>query len=305
MLFLALVVAALAAVALRRGRDPAPPAVPTEPGSAAVRDSPAEPQAGSTGAGSAVDAPGLGRIPANEPRVPLEPRTAGDPGSPPDARREAPRVGGAPAREPAHAAEVREASGDLREVGFVAQAADVGTQKGVVAEVEREASGDLPPAPAAASGGSAERADVDGPVAPGDAARVWTTVSASTLQVGDALAIDVHVSAPSEIAHAPFHMRYDPRVLRFDRAEEGSFLGDDGRSTAFFAAADSTGRAVVVGLSRLGRVGGIRGDGRLCRLYFTAIGTGDAGLAFERAHLKDAANRPLGASFDATRVVVP
>ena len=93
-------------------------------------------------------------------------------------------------------------------------------------------------------------------------------------------------------------------MLRFEGADEGPFLRGGGKQTAFFAAPTSDGASVVVGLSRLGRGDGISGGGELCTLRFSVIGAGSAGLAFDRAKVRDSENRIAPASFVAAAVSV-
>ena len=129
-------------------------------------------------------------------------------------------------------------------------------------------------------------------------------VSTDDVEVGEAVDVAVHVSGTSGLAHAPFHLRFDSRVVRFEDADEGPFLGSDGGATVFIANADTSGEAIVVGLSRLGRIGGVGGDGTLCRFRFTAIAPGNAGFAFVRARLADSGNRVMPSTFEPARVTV-
>jgi hypothetical protein len=92
--------------------------------------------------------------------------------------------------------------------------------------------------------------------------------------------------------------------MRFDYGVEGSFLGGDGNSTAFFATASSRGDSAVIGLSRLGRVAGANGSGELCTLYFDAIGPGNASMTFARGKVRDSSNRILDATFQVVRISV-
>lgn len=121
--------------------------------------------------------------------------------------------------------------------------------------------------------------------------------SAVRVAVGDPLSIHVEIVGAADVGSVPFHVVYDPAVLRFEGGREGTFLKGDGRSTAFFAAPMSDGSEAVIGLSRLGAGDGIGGGGELCTLNFTAVGPGDAGLAFTRAHVRDSANRIVPAAF--------
>jgi len=126
----------------------------------------------------------------------------------------------------------------------------------------------------------------------------------AALSVGDHLAAVVMISGASDIGHVPFHLLYNSQVLLFEYGEEGLFLGGDGRQTAFFAASASGGGAVVVGLSRMGGGDGISGGGQLCTLHFTAIGPGAAGFAFSREKVRDSGNRIMPAFFMPAAVIV-
>jgi len=128
--------------------------------------------------------------------------------------------------------------------------------------------------------------------------------SAAVVGVGQPLIVSIALFGGTDVGHVPFHVVFDPSVLRFESGQEGGFLAGDGNPTAFFAAATSAGDAVVVGLSRLGRVGGIDGDGELCVLQFTALGPGEAGLAFARAKVRDSTNRIVPSLFVPARVTV-
>ena len=118
------------------------------------------------------------------------------------------------------------------------------------------------------------------------------------LEVGNRVSIRVRIVNAVDVGSVPFHVIYNPGVLRFEGAVEGSFLAAGGRATAFFAAPMSNGYEAVVGLSRLGRGDGIGGSGELCILDFTVVGSGDAELAFVRAHVRDSENRIVPAIFE-------
>lgn len=139
--------------------------------------------------------------------------------------------------------------------------------------------------------------EVDGPL-------VTFTVETETITVGDRVTLTVRIAKGENVGHVPFHIAHDPSVLRFERGEEGGFLRSDGHDTAFFAAAQTAGDAVVVGLSRLGRDPGANGEGDLCTLEFTAVGAGDAKLAFKRATVRDSTNSVVISAFRPTRLVV-
>jgi len=109
--------------------------------------------------------------------------------------------------------------------------------------------------------------------------------------VGDVLTVEVWLLNGVDVSHVPFHLHFDPAVLAFRAAEEGSFLSGDGASTAFFASPVSTGGSLTVGLSRIGAVPGLTGGGLLCRLQFDVVGAGQASLDFSSAKVRNSSNR--------------
>lgn len=130
-----------------------------------------------------------------------------------------------------------------------------------------------------------------------EGAAVSLTADRKLVRQGDTVRLTVRIAAAENVGHVPFHLSYDPAVLRFVKAQEGEFLRADGNGTVFLAAPASTGSALVVGLSRLGRQVGVAGSGDLCTFEFEAVGRGDAKLAFARASVRDPENRALPAQF--------
>ena len=150
--------------------------------------------------------------------------------------------------------------------------------------------------------GSDDRPRPDAEPQPETTPLVRMIPSSTELVTGDAVSIIVDISSAADVGHVPFHLNYNAAVLEFEYGEQGSFLGSDGVQTAFFATASRS--AVVVGLSRLGRVAGVNGGGDLCVLHFTAVGPGNAALGFSRAKVRDSSNRIVPSVFAPAVVVV-
>jgi general secretion pathway protein D len=132
-------------------------------------------------------------------------------------------------------------------------------------------------------------------------ARVTLVPDFATPAVGSTVVLRVTVEGAKNVASVPFHLLFNPNVLEYRGAVEGSFLAGDGQGTVFMVAPSSRGR-LVVGHSRLTRVYGISGAGELCSLSFVAVGKGDAGLAFDHAAVIDNSGNGQPASFEATPV---
>ncbi len=129
-------------------------------------------------------------------------------------------------------------------------------------------------------------------------------VNASEVGVGDRVSLHVVIQGALDVGSVPFHLVFNPAVLRFEGSEQGPFLGSDGRQTAYLASTTSSGDTVVVGLSRLGPGNGISGDGELCVLRFTAVGSGYAVLAFAHEKVRDSSNRIVPGVFQNASVTV-
>lgn len=151
----------------------------------------------------------------------------------------------------------------------------------------------LPAAPASSSAGKE----------PGNA-RVRMLAKPSRPSVGTTVLVKLKIKSKGPVASVPFHLHFDPAVLKFERAVEGTFLNRGGAQTAFFAELASTGDEVIVGLSRLGQDSGVKGKGTLCLLEFRALGSGDAGLTFTNEKLKDTGSMEMPAVFDTASVTV-
>jgi hypothetical protein len=126
--------------------------------------------------------------------------------------------------------------------------------------------------------------------------------SALSVSTGDSLSIRVEIVGASDVGSVPFHVAFNPAVLKFEGGREGTFLQGDGKTTAFFAAPMSNCSEAVIGLSRLGAGTGVGGGGDLCTLVFRVVGPGDAGLAFTRAHVRDSTNGIAPADFQPASV---
>jgi hypothetical protein len=127
---------------------------------------------------------------------------------------------------------------------------------------------------------------------------------AGEVGVGDRVYLHVVIQNANNVGSVPFHVVFDPAVLRFEQAQQGPFLSSDGRQTAFLAAATSSGDSVVVGLSRLGAGNGIAGGGELCVLKFVAVGPGNAAIQFAHEKVRDSSNRIAPGVFQAASVTV-
>jgi len=97
------------------------------------------------------------------------------------------------------------------------------------------------------------------------------------------------------VFEAPMSIIYNPRLVEFVKAEEGEFMKSDKKPTSFQAAANDKVGFIDVYLTRLGRVPGMSGSGRLYSLTFKGKAPGISPLVFKQNMLKDADKAPVNA----------
>jgi len=120
----------------------------------------------------------------------------------------------------------------------------------------------------------------------------------------DTLVLDVLAQGVTGVYGVYFDLAFPQQVLAFEGATEGTFLS--GGAGTSLQVASQPGN-LVVGLTRLGAVGGISGSGTLLTLRFRAIGSGNGSLQFTRNQgvAADGDSIPgldwLGGSVQATR----
>jgi general secretion pathway protein D len=125
-------------------------------------------------------------------------------------------------------------------------------------------------------------------------AKVELRLLTSSPQVlaGESFEVAVLARTGVPVAHWPLALSFDPRRLRFERVEAGSFAGRPGEVQALADA--STPGEVLLGVSGLGETPGSTGSGIVAKLSFRALAAGATELAFLVAKPLDAARAPVG-----------
>ncbi len=145
-----------------------------------------------------------------------------------------------------------------------------------------------PSSPAAVAAPAATAA----PAAGGEAAaRVWLVPQRLTVAPGDVFEVRLQASAARPVAHLPVSLTFDPRILEVEKVVSGDFLGGSGEAQVL--ADSSTPGQLVIGASRLGEVGGVRGAGTVARITFRAVAPGDTALHFADSRALDPLLQPL------------
>ncbi len=124
------------------------------------------------------------------------------------------------------------------------------------------------------------------------------------IQVGDQFILSIEADQVKDLFSAPFYLKYDPQFLEFIGLTEGKFLNKDGKPTVFIYSVDPDTGQVIIGLSRLGDVGGISGSGVLALATFKAKNSGTATMAFQNVDFRDIRLEPVNVISEGREVQV-
>ncbi len=144
-------------------------------------------------------------------------------------------------------------------------------------------------APAAPRPGGGEMAAPDKPA-------VALTAPATPVAVGHDVSVALATQAARNLYAVALTLTYDPAQVTYVGQVEGDLLNRDGAPTAVeVAEADDAPGRLLVGLTRVGDVGGVSGAGVLVTLIFHAAQPGQAQIqvAEATATLRDADDAPL------------
>lgn len=91
---------------------------------------------------------------------------------------------------------------------------------------------------------------------------------------GDTVSFTINIEDSSDLFAYGFDLNYDPSVLTFNSASEGTFLNSDSASTAFFTSLENNieGRLMIAGSRLTNPVTGVSGSGDLLVLTFNTVG---------------------------------
>jgi hypothetical protein len=100
------------------------------------------------------------------------------------------------------------------------------------------------------------------------------------------LDLDVQLTSVNDVASMAFDLTFNPAVLSYVSFTEGTFFDQDGQPVSVLVDENPAGR-LIVGVARLGDVGGVGGSGVSLTLTFSGAGNGGSSFGFENASLLD------------------
>jgi general secretion pathway protein D len=129
--------------------------------------------------------------------------------------------------------------------------------------------------------------------APPAPTRVLFTPSNSGAQVGGAVTVQLEIQNANNLIAAPFHLKFNPQVVRLNEVTPGSLLSSDGQPVVFTRNILNDTGDLTVNLNRQPGAPGITGSGTLATFTFQAVGPGATILTFSELGLRDAKSQSI------------
>jgi|GEM_PF-6627163 len=123
--------------------------------------------------------------------------------------------------------------------------------------------------------------------------------------VGEKIKVDIMGKSLADVIGVQAALQYNPNVLTYDRAEEGTFMKQGGVGTMFLDVINTTIPGIIsdIVVVKLG-VPGNNGDGVIASVYFTAKSPGTSSIAFGKVLVGDSNAEIISVNKAETSVVV-
>jgi general secretion pathway protein D len=119
------------------------------------------------------------------------------------------------------------------------------------------------------------------------AAELSISPSLARTRIGREVSIRVEVREGKDVFGAPFYLIYDPNLLEVVQVSQGDFFKKDGKQSAFLQKVDSKAGRIIIGQTRMGKVGGMTGTGTLVKVTFKAVHRGKASLSLDNVDFRN------------------
>jgi general secretion pathway protein D len=142
------------------------------------------------------------------------------------------------------------------------------------------------------------------PAPPEAATRLLLRPASAQAQVGTAVTIQLEVENAKDLFAAPFHLKYDPQVLRLIEVKPGSLLSSDGQKIVFTRNILNDSGDATVNLNRMPGTGGIGGSGPLATFTFQAVNPGVTVVTFSELTARNSQLQPIQAGIPRASVMI-
>jgi general secretion pathway protein D len=164
--------------------------------------------------------------------------------------------------------------------------------------------GTPPPAAQPAPPQPAPAKPAPAPAQPAAAARIFFRPDTAEVQAGSTFTLQLEVENARDLFAAPFHLKFDPQVVRLNEVRPGGLLSGDGQSVIFTRnILNDTGDATV-NLNRTPGTGGVSGSGTLAVFTFQAVKAGSVTVTFSELSARTSQMQPLEVGLPRATVTV-
>ena len=112
------------------------------------------------------------------------------------------------------------------------------------------------------------------------------------VQAGATFTIQLHADNARDLFAAPFHLKFDPQILKLQEIKAGNLLSSDGQKIVFTRNILNDSGDATVNLNRLPGTSGVSGSGTLAVLTFQAAKAGNAVVTFSELGAKNSQMQP-------------
>ncbi len=142
------------------------------------------------------------------------------------------------------------------------------------------------------------------PSAPVSAVLLEMKPAEAAAQLGQDARFEITAAGVRDLYGAIMTLSYDPRVVEFKSASEGTLLKKDGQQTSFLFSNNIKAGTVDLYMTRIGDVGGVGGSGALCTLVFQGKSGGTTDLAVKSVKLTNFTREQIRTDSKGARIAV-
>lgn len=128
--------------------------------------------------------------------------------------------------------------------------------------------------------------------------------SLTQAQVGTPITIQLEIENAKDLFAAPFHLKFDPQVLRLTEVKAGGLLSSDGQKIIFTRNILNESGDATVNLNRMPGTAGIGGSGALATFTFQAVKPGVTVVTFSELTARNSQLQPIQAAIPQASVVI-
>jgi len=126
----------------------------------------------------------------------------------------------------------------------------------------------------------------------------------SAVTVGQEARLEMAIAGVKDLYGAIITLSYDPKIVDFKSAAEGSILKKDNQQTSFLFSNNLKAGTVDIYITRIGDVGGVEGTGGLCTVVFQAKSAGTSPIQFKSVKLGNFNREQVKSDIRPAKIVV-